>query len=219
MKIFNKYLPWIIVLMVFVATALSFLDRQVLSVSIIKIKEDFTITDTAYGFINTGFLISYAVMFTAGGILIDRFGSRLGLAYSVGIWSLATSLHSLANNVLQFGVFRFFLGLGEGGAFPGAIKAVVEWVPKEKQALANGVAIGGSALGAVVAPPLCVYLMGTIGWRGVFFVTGAFGLVWVVVWLMLPKKKILKEKVGFYLEPLCLFNWMQPGQEVFLRNG
>lgn len=193
MRDFNKYLPWIIVLMVFLATALSFLDRQVLSVSIIKIKEDFVISDTAYGFINTGFLISYAIMFTAGGILIDRFGSRLGLAYSVGIWSLATSLHSLASNVFQFGVFRFFLGLGEGGAFPGAIKAVVEWVPKKKQALANGIAIGGAALGAVVAPPLCVYLMGAIGWRGVFLVTGVFGLVWVVVWLLLPKKKILKK--------------------------
>lgn len=188
-----KYLPWLIVSMVFLATALSFLDRQVLSISIIKIKEDFYISDTAYGLINTGFLISYAIMFTAGGILIDRFGSRLGLTYSVGIWSLATILHSVANNVLHFGIFRFFLGLGEGGAFPGAIKAVVEWVPKKKQALANGIAIGGSALGAVIAPPLCVYLMAIMGWRGVFIVTGIFGVIWVFVWLLLPKKKSPKE--------------------------
>lgn len=188
-------IPWLIVFMVFLATALSFLDRQVLSISIIKIKEDFFISDTAYGFINTGFLISYAIMFTAGGILIDRFGSRLGLAYSVGIWSIATVLHSVANNVLHFGVFRFFLGLGEGGAFPGAIKAVVEWIPKKRQALANGIAIGGSALGAVVAPPLCVYLMGVTGWRGVFVITGSFGLIWVFVWLILPKRKVSKKKL------------------------
>ena len=180
---------WFVVFMAFLATALSFLDWQVLSVSIIKIKEDFPISDTDYGLINTGFLISYAIMFTLGGILIDRFGSRKGLGFSVALWSLATAMHSLANNVFHFGIFRFFLGLGEGGAFPGAIKAVVEWVPKKKQALANGIAIGGAALGAVVAPPLCVYLIASIGWRGVFVVTGLFGLVWALVWFLIPKNE------------------------------
>ncbi len=178
--------------MAFIATALSFLDRQVLSISIIRIKQDFNITDVEYGFINTGFLISYAIMFTLGGILIDRYGSRLGLAFSVGFWSFASLLHSLANNVIHFGIFRFLLGLGEGGAFPGAVKAVVEWVPKKRQALANGIAIGGSALGAVIAPPLCVYLINIIGWRGVFLVTGAIGFVWLAGWLLLPKKPDLK---------------------------
>jgi len=188
------WIPWLIVGMTFLATALSFLDRQVLSISIIKIKEDFHITDVEYGFINTGFLISYAIMFTVGGILIDRYGSRLGLAFSVGIWSFATLLHSLANNSFQFGLFRFILGVGEGGAFPGAIKAVVEWIPKHKQALANGIAIGGSALGAVVAPPLCVYLIGITGWRGVFLITGAFGILWVIAWLLCPKQKSPKKE-------------------------
>ena len=191
------WLPWIIVGMAFVATALSFLDRQVLSISIIRIKEDFHISDVEYGFINTGFLVSYAIMFTVGGIIIDRIGSRKGLAWSVGIWSFATMLHSLANNALQFGLFRFFLGLGEGGAFPGAIRAVVEWIPKNRQALANGIAIGGSALGAVVAPPLCVYLINVIGWRGIFLVTSAIGFVWVIGWLLLPKNKnkLLAEEI------------------------
>ena len=184
-----NWLPWFIVAMAFIATALSFLDRQVLSISIIRIKEDFPVSDVEYGFINTGFLISYAIMFTVGGIIIDRYGSRLGLALSVGIWSFATILHSFANNVFQFGFYRFLLGVGEGGAFPGAIKAVVEWVPKKRQALANGIAIGGSALGAVVAPPLCVYLINVTGWRGVFAITGAFGLLWVVVWLVSHKKR------------------------------
>lgn len=175
--------------MAFLATALSFLDRQVLSIAIIKIKEDFPVSDVEYGFLNTAFLISYAIMFTGGGILIDRYGSRLGLAFSVGIWSVATMLHGLASNVCQFGVFRFILGLGEGAAFPGAIKAVVEWVPKKRQSLANGIAIGGSAIGAVVAPPLCVYLIHISGWRGVFFITGVIGALWVVTWLLLPKNR------------------------------
>lgn len=189
MKKISVWVPWIIVAMAFAATALSFLDRQVLSVSIIRIKEDFPISDIEYGFINTGFLISYAIMFTVGGIFIDRFGSRTGLAWSVGIWSFATMLHSFANNALHFGIYRFFLGIGEGGAFPGAIRAVVEWIPKNKQALANGIAIGGSALGAVIAPPLCVYLINVTGWRGVFLVTSAIGFLWVAVWMLLPKNK------------------------------
>ncbi|MDB4584813.1 MFS transporter, partial [Draconibacterium sp.] len=191
----SNLLPWLIVLMAFFATALSFLDRQVLSVSIIKIAEEFTISDIEYGFINTGFLISYAIMFTVGGILIDRYGSRLGLAVSVGIWSVATLLHSFANNAVQFGIFRFILGVGEGGAFPGAVKAVVEWVPKKHQALANGIAIGGAALGAVIAPPLCVWLIFLTGWRGVFMVTAGFGFIWVIAWLLFPKRKPQKSEI------------------------
>jgi len=166
-----------------------FLDRQVLSISILKIKEDLDISDIDYGFINAGFLISYAVMFTLGGVLSDRYGSRLGLAFSVGFWSLATGLHSLASSVFQFGLFRFFLGVGEGGCFPGAIKAVMEWVPKSKHALANGIAIGGSAVGAVIAPPLCVFLLGVVGWRAVFLISGGFGLIWVAAWLIFTKSK------------------------------
>ena len=180
---------WIIVVMALIATALSFLDRQVLSILIIKIKQELTISNVQYGFINTGFLVGYAIMFTIGGILIDRYGSRLGLAVSVGLWSLATALHSLANSVMHFGVFRFLLGVGEGGAFPGAIKAVIEWVPKKKRALANGIAIGGAALGAVIAPPLCVYLINVTGWRGVFVITGIIGFIWVGVWLLVTRRK------------------------------
>ena len=198
MKRTKNLLPWLIVMMAFFATALSFLDRQVLSVSIIKITEEFAINDVEYGFINTGFLISYAIMFTVGGILIDRYGSRLGLAFSVGIWSFATLLHSFANNALQFGIYRFLLGVGEGGAFPGAVKAVVEWVPKKRQALANGIAIGGAAIGAVIAPPLCVWLIYLTGWRGVFTVTAIIGFLWVIVWLVIPKRKAVNAKSKVY---------------------
>ncbi len=181
----NKY--WIIVGLLLLATSLSFLDRQVLSVSIIRIKEDLSISDIDYGFINSGFLISYAIMFTLGGILIDRYGSRMGLGISVGFWSFATLLHSLSTSVFHFGAFRFLLGVGEGGCFPGAIKAVQEWVPKSKQALANGIAIGGSAIGAVIAPPLCVFLLGMYGWRSVFLLSGSFGFIWLAAWLLFTK--------------------------------
>lgn len=189
MKTNKSYTYWIIVVLLLLATSLSFLDRQVLSVSILEIKKDLHISDIDYGFINAGFLVSYAIMFTLGGILIDRYGSRLGLAFSVGFWSFATLLHSLSTSVFHFGLFRFLLGIGEGGCFPGAIKAVMEWVPQKKHALANGIAIGGSAIGAVVAPPLSVYLLGIVGWRGVFLVTGGFGFIWLLSWLFFTRKK------------------------------
>lgn len=188
MKIKISYY-WIITFMLLGATALSFLDRQILSISIIKIKEDLGITDIEYGFINSGFLISYAIMFTLGGVLIDRYGSRIGLGFSVAFWSIATSLHSLAHSALHFGIFRFFLGIGEGGCFPGAVKAVMEWVPKNKRALANGIAIGGSALGAVVALPMCAFFLGFTNWRIVFLGSGIIGLMWCIMWWILTRKK------------------------------
>ena len=183
MKESKVYSYWIIVGLLLVATSLSFLDRQVLSVSIIKIRDELTISDIEYGFINAGFLVSYAIMFTLGGVLIDRFGSRLGLAFSVGFWSFATILHSLANSVAHFGLFRFLLGVGEGGCFPGAVKAVIEKVPKSRHAVANGIAIGGAALGAVIAPPLCAWLLILVGWRALFVITGLFGFFWLAAWL------------------------------------
>jgi len=199
-----KFHYWVIVGLLLLATSLSFLDRQVLSVSILKIKEDLSITDIEYGFINSGFLISYAIMFTLGGILIDRYGSRLGLGISVGFWSFATLLHSVSTSVFHFGAFRFMLGLGEGGCFPGAVKAVIEWVPKSKQALANGIAIGGSAIGAVIAPPLCVYLLAVVGWRSVFLISGGFGFIWLAAWLIATrgaKHPDIQQEISFDQRP------------------
>lgn len=193
-----KNLRWIIVALLFVATGLSFLDRQVLSLAIIKIKDDFNMTDVEYGWINTAFLLSYAIMFTLGGRLIDRFGTRIGLAVSVGLWSLSSAMHGLVQNVWQMGMARFFLGLGEGGAFPGAAKGVAEWFPKKERGLAMGIAIGGAALGAVIAPPLTVYMTALLGWRGTFMATGLIGGIWLLVWLIFFRKpqnsRLISEK-------------------------
>ena len=183
-----KSLRWIIVVLLFMATGLSFMDRQVLSLAIIKIKEEFLMTDVGYGWVNTAFLLSYAIMFSLGGWLIDRYGTRIGLAVSVGLWSLSSGLHGLTQNVWQLGISRFFLGLGEGGAFPGAAKGVTEWFPQRERGFAMGIAIGGAALGAVIAPPLTVYLTALFGWRGTFVVTGILGGVWVLIWLLFFKK-------------------------------
>lgn len=181
---------WIIIVMLLLATALSYMDRQVLSISIIKIKEDLGITDVEYGFINSGFLVSYALMFSLSGIFMDRFGSRKGLLYSVGFWSFATLLHGFATKAFHFGFFRFLLGIGEGGCFPGAVKAVQECAPENKQAIGVGIAIGGSAIGSVIALPLCAYLLNYADWRYMFFGCGLFGLIWVLAWYLLTRDKL-----------------------------
>lgn len=185
----KKNIPWIILFFVFVATGLNFLDRQVLSMTILKIQSEFNISDVQYGMINTSFLISYAIMFTVAGRVIDLVGGKLGLALAVGIWSIASCLHGTISSFYHLLAFRFLLGVGEGGGFPGAAKVVVEWFDKKQRAFANGVAIGGSAIGAVIAPPLTLLLAERFGWRWSFLIPGIIGLLWVVGWLLIPWKR------------------------------
>jgi ACS family hexuronate transporter-like MFS transporter len=175
-------IKWYILAMVFIATGLNFLDRQVLSMTIIKIQEELSISDVQYGWVNTGFLVSYALMFTIGGRLIDKFGGKKGLGFSVGIWSFASVLHGVMNSFSQLLGFRFLLGVGEGACFPGAAKTVYEWFDEKERALANGIAIGGAAIGAVAAPPLTILIAGEYGWRWSFIIPGLIGLVWIVLW-------------------------------------
>jgi ACS family hexuronate transporter-like MFS transporter len=122
-------------------------------------------------------------MFSAGGRLMDLLGTRAGMALSVLVWSIASGAHALATGAMGLGVMRFFLGAGEGSCFPAATKGAVEWFPVEKRALAIGIANGGSAFGAVIAPPLTAVLATNFGWRGAFLTTGAMGLLWLVAWL------------------------------------
>ena len=177
-----KELRWWLCGLLFIATSLSFLDRQVLSIVAPEITKEFQMSNTAYSQVTTAFLLSYAIMFFLGGRLIDWLGTRLGMTLSVGFWSLASAVHGLVQNPMQLGVARFFLGVGEGGCFPGATKGATEWFPHKERATAIGIAIGGAALGAVVAPPMTVWLFDWVGWRGAFFATGIIGGMWVLLW-------------------------------------
>lgn len=185
----KRYISYIILLMLFLATGLSFLDRQVLSMTIIKIQKEFHLTDVQYGWVNTSFLISYGLMFTIGGRLMDTVGGKVGMAVSLAIWSLATVFHGFMTNFYQLIALRFLLGIGEGGCFPGAAKIVYRWFDEKRRAVANGIAIGGSAIGAVLAPPLVVYLSAQFGWRWAFISTGLVGIIWVVFWGIIPWKQ------------------------------
>jgi len=179
----NPRHAWVLCWLLFVATALSFLDRQVLSVLAPTLSAEFGMTNTVYSRVVVAFQLSYTIMFSVGGRLMDYLGTRAGMALSVGVWSLASAAHAVAAGPLGLGVARFFLGVGEGSCFPAATKGAVEWFPLEKRVLAIGIANGGSAFGAVIAPPLTALLAARFGWRGAFVATGVLGLLWLTAWL------------------------------------
>jgi ACS family hexuronate transporter-like MFS transporter len=182
---------WVLCGLLFVATALSFLDRQVLSVLAPQITAEFQMTNAAYSRVVFCFVLSYTVMFSLGGRLLDAIGTRAGLALSVLVWSLASGMHALAGSAAGLGAARFFLGVGEGACFPAVTKGAVEWMPAERRAMAVGIANGGSAFGAVLAPPLTAWVAISFGWRSAFLCTALLGFLWLAAWLIacraLPK--------------------------------
>jgi MFS transporter, ACS family, hexuronate transporter len=178
-------LRWWIAAMLAIATALNYLDRQNFPVVANVIQKDIPISDREYSALQSAFLLAYSLMYAGGGRILDRLGTRAGYTLIILWWSVANFLHGLATSVVGLGVFRFLLGLGEGGGFPGSAKAVSEWFPPAERSIAFGMFNTGSSIGAVVAPPLIALMISGFGdWRWVFFATGMFGIVWAVLWWM-----------------------------------
>lgn len=174
---------WLIAGLLALATALNYLDRLCFPVAVGEIKKEIPLSNEQYGQLTSLFFLAYAIMYAGGGRLMDRLGTRMGYAVMVIWWSAANCLMGLASSVWSLGVFRFLLGMGEGGGFPGSAKAVSEWFPRHERAMAFGIFNTGSAVGAVVAPPLIALIAATLGWRPIFYITGAAGLLWAGVWL------------------------------------
>ncbi|HEU0276620.1 MAG TPA: MFS transporter [Rhodanobacteraceae bacterium] len=174
---------WRVCALLFAATTLSYLDRQVLGVLAPFLQARLGWTDLDYGYIVSAFQIAYALGLVGTGALIDRFGTRIGYALAIGVWSLAAMAHALAGNVAAFIAARFALGLGEAGNFPAAIKTVAEWFPLRERALAAGIFNAGASVGAIAAPLLVPWITLHWGWRASFLLTGALSLVWVAHWL------------------------------------
>lgn len=173
---------WIAGLLV-LATALNYLDRQAFPVVVGEIRKSIPISDDEYGQLASLFLLAYAIMYAGGGYLLDWLGTRVGYAVMIVWWSAANFLLGTVSTVVGLGIFRFLLGMGEGGGFPGSAKAVAEWFPPKERAFAFGLFNAGSSIGAVAAPPLIALIAGTLGWRWVFYVTGAAGVLWAWLWL------------------------------------
>jgi len=166
----------------FLATMINYLDRQTLSVAAPFLKDEFHMSSEVYSRVVTAFLFAYTIMNGASGPLIDRLGTRIGYGLCVLWWSLAAALHALARGPLSLGVFRFLLGMGEAGNWPGAIKVVAEWFPESERALACGIFNSGSAVGAILAPPLVAALILRYSWQAAFAFVGLAGLLWLVAW-------------------------------------
>ncbi|HEY1794023.1 MAG TPA: MFS transporter [Opitutaceae bacterium] len=178
-----KNLRWWIAALIAIATALNYLDRQSFPVVVGEIRRDIPFTTAQYGRLTSLFLFSYAVMYAVGGWLLDRLGTRTGYAIMIGVWSAANFLTGTVSSLMGLGGCRLLLGVGEGGGFPGSSKAVAEWFPPGERAMAFGIFNTGSAVGAVIAPPLIALVVASLGWRWVFFATGFAGFCFVVLWL------------------------------------
>ena len=178
----HSQVRWRILALLFLITVINFVDRQTLSVVAPVLREKFTMTNTDYGRVVSAFMFGMMAGEFLMGFIMDRFGARSGLSFAVVWWSIATALHAAASSVLQFGIFRFWMGTGESGNFPGALKVVSDWFPARERAFAVGVFNSGSMVGSLIAPPLIVFLMLHFGWRAAFLVPASFGLLWVLLW-------------------------------------
>ncbi len=179
---------WWILGLLFFGTALSFFDRQVLSVLAPTVKAEMGMNNSQLANVMAAFTLSYSIMFLLGGRFLDWVGTRRGMLLCVSLWTVASAAHAAARNVWHLGVYRFLLGVGEGGCFPGVTKAALEWFPLRQRSRAIGFAIGGAAIGAVAAPPLATWMVGHVGWRGAFLATGALGAVWVLLWAVFYRR-------------------------------
>jgi ACS family hexuronate transporter-like MFS transporter len=176
-------LRWRIALLIAAAIAISYFDRQTLPVAIKAIQLEIPISNTQFSQLQAAFLTAYALMYAGGGKLVDVLGTRMGFLLIMAWWSVACASHGLATGFGMLMMSRFLLGMGEGGGFPAATKAVAEWFPVGERSTAMGIINAGTSAGAVVAPPLIAITLATLNWRWVFFLSGAAGLAWAVWWL------------------------------------
>ena len=185
----GKY-RWMICAMLFFATTINYIDRQVLGILATDqhFKTAIGWNEAQYGYVNTVFQGAYALGLLIVGRLMDRFGTRKGFSFAIVFWSVAAMGHALARSAFGFGTARFFLGLGEAGNFPASIKTVAEWFPKKERALATGIFNSGSNVGAIAAPLIVPFIAVNYGWQWAFIITGTLGFIWLVFWLMIYRR-------------------------------
>jgi ACS family hexuronate transporter-like MFS transporter len=176
---------WIIGMLLFLATALNYADRLVLSIVSVDIRREFGLTPQDYSEIVALFLLAYAIMYAGSGWMIDKLGTKRGFGLFILAWSVSQALHAFAFGKWSLATFRFMLGLSEPGNWPAAAKAVQEWFPPAQRALGIGVFNAGSSIGSAVAPPLVAWVTIHHGWRAAFVLTGLLGFAWLAAWMTL----------------------------------
>lgn len=176
---------WFVCAMLFAATTINYLDRQILGLLKPGLEKIFDWTETDYSYIVMAFTACYALGQLFYGKVIDRIGTRLGYIISVSVWSVAAMLHATVRGTFGFGAVRAMLGIGESGNYPGGVKTVAEWFPKKERALAVGIFDSGSNIGACVAPILVPAILALYGWQMAFIITGSLGFIWLILWIWL----------------------------------
>lgn len=183
---------WMILFMLFAATTINYLDRQILSILKPILDVELGWTDAQYGMIMSIFQASYAVGLTMFGWIIDKYGARLGFAISIVWWSVGALCHAFAIGVKSMGLSRIVLGLGEGGNFPASIKTVTNWFSSGERVFATTLFNSGANVGALVAPATIPFIAAAWGWQSAFVAAGVLGFIWVAFWLRMPKEPRVK---------------------------
>lgn len=183
---------WMILFMLFAATTINYLDRQILSILKPILDVELGWTDAQYGMIMSIFQASYAVGLTMFGWIIDKYGARLGFAISIVWWSVGALTHAFAIGVKSMGLSRIILGLGEGGNFPASIKTVTNWFSSGERVFATTLFNSGANVGALVAPATIPFIAAAWGWQSAFVAAGVLGFIWVAFWLRMPKEPRVK---------------------------
>jgi MFS transporter, ACS family, hexuronate transporter len=191
---------WVICSLIFLATTINYVDRQILALIKEFLDKELGWTNEQFGLVNSAFQAAYAVGLFAFGWFIDRYGTKIGYAASITLWSVAALAHALVASVGGFFSARVFLGFSEGGNFPAAIKAVALWFPRRERALATAIFNSGTNVGAIVAPALVPAIAFTLGWRWAFIFAGLMGFLWLTLWFPfynVPEQSKRLEKAEF----------------------
>ncbi len=195
---------WTVCALIFFATTVNYLDRQVIGILKPMLATDLDIGEKEYSYIVMAFQLFYALGMVAAGRLIDKFGTKLGYGIAVIVWSLAAMGHALARGAFGFGFWRALLGISESANFPAAIKVVAEWFPKRERALATGIFNSGTNIGAIVAPIAVPAIYLAWGWQAAFIITGAIGFIWLIFWYIFyeipqKQKRVQQAEVDYIL--------------------
>jgi MFS transporter, ACS family, hexuronate transporter len=179
---------WVICGLLFAATAINYVDRQIIGVLKPTLQAEYGWSEIDYGNIIFWFQAAYALGYISFGRVVDRVGARTGYALAVGMWTIAHMAHAACTSLGGFMAARFALGLGEAGNFPSGLKAVAEWFPKKERALAVGIFNAGANVGAIITPLIVPIITISLGWRAAFLITGLFTVVWLVAWWLMYRR-------------------------------
>ncbi|MBK9389482.1 MAG: MFS transporter [Bacteroidetes bacterium] len=220
MKIKNY--RWIIVSLLFFATTINYIDRQIIGLLKPILEVEFNWTESDFAHIVMAFTAAYAIGLIVMGRLIDKIGTRAGYTLIITLWSIAGMLHAFARNALQFALARFGLGIGEAGNFPAGVKAISEWFPKKERGIATGIFNSGPSVGVVMALLIVPWILNRYSWQEVFWITGASGFIWLIFWLIFyeapeRQKRLTKEELKFISEDREINTDQKAGNKIKIR--